>query len=82
MKLKSCPFCGGKAKIKDGQDIYETSIVCSNCGCGTPIFDEYFSMRDYAVKQMQLGKVNSVCGIIKEATVNRATEVWNRRFSE
>lgn len=33
-KLKSCPFCGGEAKIEDWTCAYEigTSIRCSTCG--------------------------------------------------
>lgn len=33
-KLKACPFCGGKAKIKDWTVGYEngTSIICAECG--------------------------------------------------
>ena len=32
-ELKSCPFCGGKAKIKAVIKSYGFTIWCS-CGCG------------------------------------------------
>lgn len=37
-KLKSCPFCGGKAEIFRWQahitDEYHSDLVCTNCGAG------------------------------------------------
>lgn len=78
-KLQPCPFCGGNAEIKHGQDIYDTYIECVSCGCETKTFNEYQNTRDYAVEQMKLGKVSSVCGIISEATKKKAIEAWNKR---
>lgn len=35
-KLKSCPFCGGKAEWWDTFDeIFPYQIVCKSCYCGT-----------------------------------------------
>ncbi len=77
--LKLCPFCGGESEIKNGQDIYDKYIMCKTCGCRTKTFNEYFNIRDYTIKQMKLGKVDSVCEIISEATVKKAIAAWNRR---
>ena len=82
VELEKCPFCGGKAEIKKGQDIYDTYIVCIACGCRTETFNEYFNVREYAVEQMILGKVDSVCGIISNATIEKAIRAWNRRYRE
>lgn len=40
IKLKPCPFCGGKAMI-DSDYIFKNSwkVFCRNCGCGTGIYD-------------------------------------------
>ena len=79
IKLKLCPFCGGKAEIENGQDIYDTYIECTVCGCRTKTFNEYFNVRNYAVKQMRLGNVSNVCEIISKATTEKAINVWNKR---
>lgn len=38
IKLKPCPFCGGKAEIFRWQahinDEYHSDLVCTNCGAG------------------------------------------------
>ena len=34
-KLKPCPFCGGKAKIKFGSDIFGFEKYYGWCNCGT-----------------------------------------------
>ena len=34
MKLKPCPFCGGKAKVRN-QGFNTNSVVCGTCHCRT-----------------------------------------------
>lgn len=77
-KIKNCKFCGGKAEIKTGQDMYDKYIECISCGCRTKTFNEYFSVRDYAIEQVRLGKADGVYEIINNATIKKAMEAWNR----
>jgi Restriction alleviation protein Lar len=40
IKLKSCPFCGGKAKLTNMQvaeDCVETWVGCTDCFCQTDL---------------------------------------------
>ena len=38
VKLKSCPFCGGKAVLEDlNFEDKEYYVVCEKCGVETPI---------------------------------------------
>ena len=81
-KLLPCPFCGGEGKIVKGKyiyDVYDAKIECTDCGCGTKIFNEYFNVREHAIKQTILGNVDSACGIILDASIKKAIQVWNKR---
>lgn len=77
-KLKPCPFCEGEAKLKI-KELYDAHIECTQCGCGTKTFNEYWNVRDYASEQMKAGKVDSVVGIIQQCSIKKAVEAWNRR---
>ncbi|HJC91953.1 MAG TPA: Lar family restriction alleviation protein [Candidatus Mediterraneibacter excrementigallinarum] len=68
-KLKSCPFCGGEAKMKHGypgqqrKGIRQSVVQCKKCGCRTVTY------RQAAYQPW------------KEVD-EQAAEVWNRREYE
>ena len=41
MKLKPCPFCGGKAAIYAGDGV---CVICKKCGCRTKSLADRYSM--------------------------------------
>lgn len=38
IKLKRCPFCGGKAKLTDLKQAPESWVECTECGARTRFF--------------------------------------------
>lgn len=50
IKLKSCPFCGGKAeKVEQHSDFTFTVLVyirCTDCFAQTPIYNKYSDWYD------------------------------------
>lgn len=36
--IKSCPFCGGRAKIKDGVLVKSYHIICTERNCGADVW--------------------------------------------
>lgn len=37
MRLKTCPFCGGEAKLYGNEHVSQYTVECTVCNCGTPI---------------------------------------------
>lgn len=63
--MKTCPFCGGQAKIKHfgrgtKKEDMGVGVKCTNCGCGTEF---YFPIPHESY----------------EARKNLAIEKWNQR---
>lgn len=74
VKLKPCPFCGGKAKIHEcrqelpfSEELNIFFVCCSECGCQPFHFSEVglYYKKDYEERKKQLKK--------------QAIEAWERR---
>ena len=47
MKLKPCPFCGGKGELWNNKLTYRLyGVICEECDCMTP----YFTTREEAIE--------------------------------
>ena len=47
MKLKPCPFCGGKGELWNNKLTYRLyGVICEECDCMTP----YFTTREQAIE--------------------------------
>lgn len=44
IELKSCPFCGGEARLQRKGDGYY--VICKRCGCRTPYNQYQFISRE------------------------------------
>lgn len=40
LKLKRCPFCGGKADLINGYELFNaySAVKCTRCGLRSPLF--------------------------------------------
>ena len=76
VKLKPCPFCGGKAKINKctmelpfSEERNAFSVFCTECGCSPFEFDEINLYYNYDWKERE------------DKLKNQAIEAWNRRVN-
>lgn len=68
-KLRTCPFCGGEAKLETYGGT-ACAVVCQSCHCGTPTMSLADGMA--AVSRWNL-RVDRTCRIVKSVDKNPAS---------
>lgn len=66
--IKTCPFCGGEAKLFVGER--GVCVMCTSCRCRTCFRDDNYSVG------LSLWRTN------KKISVDLVIEEWNRRAGE
>lgn len=78
IKLKPCPFCGGKAEIDTGTNGAE--IKCIQCGLGTGYIEDKDDYMEY--QGTTVFREEAYIRHKRPKGVEVAIEKWNRRAGE
>lgn len=74
MELKSCPFCGGEAKLDPATyDSVAVSVECKKCSCSIFLYGDKIKQKTFYTR----------AELRKQATAlnKRAQCIWNKRSS-
>lgn len=73
MKIKPCPFCGGKAKLETFQwwKGHEAVVKCTHCRAVGPLYTGLLTFQNEFDEDETLDKLSA-----------RAVEVWNSASKE